>query len=135
MSSEYVAIVGSLGCLYGVSFLGCLWPVILKCQQGTGRRCPARTCLSPALPLLPWLWGCGRTSGQHHWSGLGPLSPATLQPGNFQRLPSRLAFNSKNSLENLVLLESRKPFPCEASSENFHPSHNHVTCKTGVPSL
>lgn len=92
--------------------------------------------LGQPVCLLPWLClrDCAQTSRQRRWSGSGPLSPAAFQPGNFQQLPSRLAFNSKNSLENLVLLESRVSFPCEASSESFHPIHNYVTCKTEVPS-
>ena len=107
----------------------------LEVSAGDWSQCPAGGLSVSCLASASWALGLRRTSRQHHWSGLGPLSPVTMQPGNFQQLPSQLAFNSKNSLENLLLLESSISFPCEASSENFHPTHNYVTCKTGVPSL
>ena len=123
---------GQLRLLYGVTFLGCLWPVT-SMRPGERSQLPS---LGQPVCLLPWLClrGCAQASRQRRWSGLGPLSPAAFQPGNFQQLSSRLAFNSKNYLENLVLLESRASFPCEASSESFHPIRNYVTCKTEVPS-
>ena len=106
----------------------------LEVSVGDWSQLPSRGPVS-CLASASWALGLRRTSRQHHWSGLRPLSPVTMQPGNFQQLPSQLAFNSKNSLENLLFLESSVSFPCEASSENFHYTRNYVTCKTGVPSL
>lgn len=82
MSSEWVAIVGSLGCLYGVSFLGCLWPVISMCQRESGPSCPA--------------WGSLSVSCLGSASGTARKPPGSVA-GQAQDLSAQWPFSQETS--------------------------------------
>lgn len=132
VSSEIATTVGSLGCLYGVSFPGCLWLVLSKCQLETGHSCPARGPVS-CLASASWALGLRRTSQAASLVRLKTSQPSDHAARKLPTAALTVQLLTQKILWRTYCFWSPVYLFLEASSENFHYARNYVTCKTEGP--